>query len=150
MPASVITNRDQIAMLNLTNVQNHLQPVQVIWWFPKEIKKLSFQLLSDATEPPVGFTNPLASSVTGSDTGSLPAEPPAYQDEVPGEGSNYQKFWFWFWWICEILQFLLFCVMYHLHFGKVWIFYILMIHIKHTSWLLILLVHICPQYEVFS
>ena len=30
MPASVITNRDQIAMLNLTNVQNHLQPVQVI------------------------------------------------------------------------------------------------------------------------
>ena len=30
MPASVITNRDQIAALNLTNVQNHLQPVQVI------------------------------------------------------------------------------------------------------------------------
>ena len=55
-------------------------------------EKLSFQLLSDATEPPVGFTNPLASSVTGSDTGSLPAEPPAYQNEVPGEGSNYQKF----------------------------------------------------------
>ena len=54
----------------------------------KRNKKLSFQPLSDATEPPVGFTNPLASN----EMGSLPAEPPAYQHVVPGEGSNYQKF----------------------------------------------------------
>ena len=79
MPSSVIANTDQIAVID---VQNHLRPVQVNLMISKGLeitKNLSFQLLSDAAEPPVSFTNPLASSEI-------------YQDEVPGEGSNYQKF----------------------------------------------------------